>query len=118
MASIVYSDDHYDQHGLVASTRRYDDGTVEEVEGGKVVYTRPATPAEQARAAEYAAGPQPTTDEHIATLEADLAVAKEQAAKADALQAILVDKGVIAEADVVAIDAPVDEIAKSKGRPA
>ena len=118
MASIVYSDDHYDQHGLVASTRCYDDGTVEEVEGGKVVYTRPATPAEQARAAEYAAGPQPTTDERIATLEADLAVAKEQAAKADALQAILVDKGVIAEADVVAIDAPVDEIAKSKGRPA
>ena len=47
----------------------------------------------------------------IATLEADLAVAKEQAAKADALQAVLLDKGVIAEADVVAIAAPAEEVA-------
>ena len=108
MASIVYSDDHYGPHGLISSTRFLDDGTIEEVEGGKVVRTRPATPAEQARADEYAAGPQPSTDERIASLEADLAVAKEQTAKADALQAILVDKGVIAEADVVAVaEAPV-----------
>ncbi len=114
MASIVYSDDHYDQHGLVASTRCYDDGTVEEVEGGKVVSTRPATPAEQARADDYA-NPVPSTDERIASLEAELAVAKEQAAKADALQAILVGKGVIAEADVaVALDAATEAVVDVK----
>lgn len=107
MASILYSDDHYGPHGLIASTRCYDDGTIEEVQGGKVVSTRPATDAELARAAEYV-NPTPSAEERIATLEADLAVAKEQAAKADALQAVLVDKGVIAEADVaVALDAEV-----------
>ena len=110
MASIAYSDDHYDHHGLVSATRVYDDGTVQEVEGGKVVRTRAATDAELARVAEYANPPQ-STEERIATLEADLAVAKEQAAKADALQALLVDKGVIAEADVVAIAAPAEEVA-------
>ena len=72
--------------------------------------TNTATVAELARVAEYANPPQ-STEERIATLEADLAVAKEQAAKADALQAVLVDKGVIAEADVVAIAAPAEEVA-------
>ena len=110
MATIVYSDDNYDRHGLVSATRVYDDGTVQEVEGGKVVRTRAATADELARAAEYA-NPTPSTEERIATLEADLAVAKEQAAKADALQTLLVDKGVIAEADVVAIAAPAEEVA-------
>ena len=110
MATIVISDDHYGPHGLISATRVYDDGTVAEVEGGKVVRTRAATDAELARAAEYA-NPTPSTEDRIATLEADLAVAKEQAAKADALQAVLVDKGVIAEADVVAIAAPAEEVA-------
>ena len=110
MATIVISDDHYGPYGLVSATRVYDDGTVQEVEGGKVVRTRQATDAELARAAEYANPPQ-STEERIATLEADLAVAKEQAAKADALQAVLVDKGVLAEADVVAIAAPAEEAA-------
>lgn len=110
MPTLAYSDDHFVQGTLVSATRVYDDGTVAEVEGGKVVRTRAATDAELARVAEYA-NPTPSTEERIATLEADLAVAKEQAAKADALQALLVDKGVIAEADVVAIAAPVDEVA-------
>ena len=110
MATIVYSDDNYDRHGLVSATRVYDDGTVQEVEGGKVVRTRAATADELARAAEYA-NPTPTTEDRIATLEADLAVAKERAAKADALQTLLVDKGVIAEADVVAIAAPAEQVA-------
>ena len=110
MASIVFSDDHYGPHGLISATRCYDDGTVAEVEGGKVVRTRTATDAELARVAEYA-NPTPSTEDRIATLEADLAVAKEQAAKADALQTLLVDKGVIAEADVVAIAAPAEEVA-------
>ena len=82
------------------------------VEGGRIVDERIAveTDAELARVAEYA-NPTPSTEERIATLEADLAVAKEQAAKADALQAVLVDKGVIAEADVVAIAAPAEQVA-------
>ena len=104
MASIAYSDDHYDHHGLVSATRVYTDGTVQEVEHGKVVRTRPATAAELARVAEDAAGPAPTAEERIAALE-------EQAAKIDALQALLVDKGVIAEADVVAIAAPAEQVA-------
>ena len=112
MPTLAYSDDTFTDNKLVASLRVYDDGTVEEVDHGKVVRTRPATDDEQARAALALAGPTPTTDERIATLEADLAVAKEQAAKADALQAVLVDKGVIAEADVaVALEAAAEQVA-------
>lgn len=110
MASIAYSDDHYDDHGLVSATRVYTDGTVQEVERGKVVRTRPATAAELARVAEDANPPQ-STEDRIAALEADLAVAKGQAAKADALQAALIDKGVLVDADVVAIAAPAEEVA-------
>ena len=48
-------------------------------------------------------GPPPV-DERLAALEA-------KAAEADSLKAVLVDKGVIAEADVVAIAAPAEEVA-------
>lgn len=109
MPNLIYSDETFDNGQVVEGVRVYDDGTVAEVAHGKVVRTRAATADEQARADVVAAGPTPSTEERIATLEADLAVAKEQAAKADALQAVLLDKGVIAEADVIA--APVEEVA-------
>ena len=111
MPTLVYADETFTDGKVAEGVRVYDDGTATEVAHGKVVRTRAATAAETERAATIAAGPPQSTEERIAALEADLAVAKEQAAKADALQAVLVDKGVIAEADVVAIAAPAEQVA-------
>ena len=115
MATLAYSDDHYDASGLVASTRVFDDGTVEEYADGKTT-TRPATPDEQARAATYIATPEPTPEERIAVLEADLAEAKAQAEKAAAIEKALVTKAILTAKDItdaaVAVE-PVGEVKPS-----
>lgn len=112
---IICADEHYGPDGLMAATRIRDDGTVEEYADGKTT-TRPATPDEQARAATYTATPEPTPEERIAVLEAELAAAKAQAEKAAAIESALVTKGVLTAKDITdaAVAEPVDEVAVVK----
>lgn len=53
----------------------------------------------------------PPADPEPDPIETRLSALEAKAAEADSLKAVLVDKGVLAEADVVAIAAPAEEVA-------
>ena len=87
-----------------------------DAETGEVVTRRARDPFYPAAGYDELARVAPSLP--VDPIEARLTALEAKATEADALKAALVDKGVLVEADVVAIAAPVDEIAKSKGRPA